>query len=185
VLLGECTDELGASEYLAWIHGQTVGAPPACDPVVERAVIEVLLEAIDDGLVRSAHDCSEGGLAVAVAESAMMDRESPFGVRLSLADQPGVRPRALLFGEAQARIVVSTPDPAGLLAVAHRAGVRAAVIGEVGEPGGTFSLTVGEETVSCPVGVLAEAYHEAIPRIMSQVASASDDAVAAATVGAS
>ena len=79
VLLGEPTNELGGSEYLKTIHGIVAGAPPECDLARERALIEALLEAIALGAVRSAHDCSDGGFAVALAESAIMDRNRPMG----------------------------------------------------------------------------------------------------------
>ncbi|HVZ77121.1 MAG TPA: phosphoribosylformylglycinamidine synthase subunit PurL, partial [Gemmatimonadaceae bacterium] len=65
VLLGECSDELGGSEYLHRIHGLVAGAPPSCDLAAERALHMATLQAIRAGVVRSAHDCSEGGLAVA------------------------------------------------------------------------------------------------------------------------
>ncbi|HKH93495.1 MAG TPA: phosphoribosylformylglycinamidine synthase subunit PurL, partial [Gemmatimonadaceae bacterium] len=67
VLLGENTDELGGSEYLARVHDVVAGRPPRCDLARERAVIATLLDAIRSGAVRSAHDCAEGGLAVALA----------------------------------------------------------------------------------------------------------------------
>jgi phosphoribosylformylglycinamidine synthase len=98
VLLGEPTNELGASEYLSRIHGQTAGAPPACDLAREKALIDALLDAIKAGAVASAHDCSEGGLAVALAESAMMDRDEPFGADVDLSPWAGLSTRALLLG---------------------------------------------------------------------------------------
>ncbi|HET9453633.1 MAG TPA: phosphoribosylformylglycinamidine synthase subunit PurL, partial [Gemmatimonadaceae bacterium] len=85
VLLGEPTDELGASEYLARIHDVVAGAPPACDLARERALIDALLAAIAAGSVRSAHDCSEGGLAVALAECCMMQRDAQHGANIDLS----------------------------------------------------------------------------------------------------
>src|SRR6185437_6701952 len=79
VLLGEPTAELGASEYLARIHGLVAGAPPACRPDEERALIDAVLEAIEGGVVDSAHDCSDGGLAVALAECCIMHRSMQLG----------------------------------------------------------------------------------------------------------
>src|SRR5512132_1836343 len=131
VLLGENTDELGGSEYLARIHGEVAGRPPRCDLARERAVVETLLEAIRDGTVRSAHDCAEGGLAVALAECVMMDRARPTSARVNLTPWRALPRRALLFGEAQGRVVVSTPDAAAVLAIASRHGVPARAIGEV------------------------------------------------------
>src|SRR5919199_5397994 len=75
VLLGEPSDELGGSEYLARIHGTVAGTPPRCDLERERALIEALLESIRMGIVSWAHDCSDGGLGVALAECAIADDE--------------------------------------------------------------------------------------------------------------
>ncbi len=105
-LLGETREELGASEYLALRFGLVRGEPPSLDLARERAVQRACLEAIRLGLVRSAHDCSEGGLAVALAESCMGGAGgSSIGVEVELGGT--IRPDALLFGESQSRIVVS------------------------------------------------------------------------------
>ena len=178
VLLGENTDEVGGSEYLARIHGIVAGRPPRCDLGRERVVIDTLLDAIRSGAVRSAHDCAEGGLAVALAECVMMDRAQPTSARVDLSHWRALPARALLFGEAQARIVVSTPDPSAVLAIAARHGVPARAIGEVTRASEAFTLTTGSLTLSSPVASLAEAYHEAIPSIMSRAASAQDVALA-------
>ena len=178
VLLGENTDELGGSEYLARIHDEVAGRPPRCDLAHERALVEALLEAIRDGTVRSAHDCAEGGLAVALAECVMMDRAQPTSARVDLSAWRSLPQRALLFGEAQGRVVVSSPDPDAVLAIAGRQGVPARVIGEVTSASTPFTMTVGGTTIDVAVSALAESYHEAIPRIMSRAASAQDVALA-------
>jgi phosphoribosylformylglycinamidine synthase subunit PurL len=168
----------GGSEYLARVHGVVAGRPPRCDLGRERALIDTLLDAIRSGAVRSAHDCAEGGLAVALAECVMMDREQPTSARVDLSHWGALPVRALLFGEAQARVVVSTPDPSAVLAIAERHGVPARAIGEVTRASETFTVTTGSVALSAPVAMLAEAYHEAIPRIMSRTASAQDVALA-------
>jgi len=167
VLLGTPTSELGASEYLARIHGVVAGAPPACDPAFERRVIDALLDAIRAGHVSSAHDCSDGGLAVALAECAMANHELLFGAEIDLSAWSALPLRALLFGEAQARIIVSTSAPAAVLAIAKKAGVPAAAIGTVRAASRGFAIRVGHDSFNAPAERLAEAYHEAIPRIMS------------------
>ena len=177
VLLGEPTDELGASEYLARIHGVTAGAPPRCDLERERALVDTLLEAIGAEFVSSAHDCSEGGLLVAIAESAVMDRERPMGVEVDLSAFAGLPRRAVLFGEAQGRAIVSTPDPASVLQIAAERGVPARAIGRIGQPGGEFVLTLGAGQGRVPVAELSAAWHDAIPRLMTRVAAATDEAV--------
>jgi phosphoribosylformylglycinamidine synthase len=166
VLLGECTDELGASEYLLRVHGLTIGEPPACNPATERSLIDALLEAIAAGVVRSAHDCSDGGLAVALAECAMMARDYAFGFAVDLSPWTTLPHRALLFGEAHGRVVVSTADSTTVLKIAQRYGVPARVIGRVTEADTGASFTISDDTFTAPINWLAKAFHEAIPQAM-------------------
>jgi phosphoribosylformylglycinamidine synthase subunit PurL len=172
VLLGDCTDELGASEYLLAIHGLTIGEPPVCDPSRERALIEALLESIRSGAVRSAHDCSDGGLAVALAECAMADRERMFGFAVDLSAWATLPHRALLFGEAHARVIVSTADADAVVQIAQRHGVPARVIGTVTTTDGGAQFTISDDTFSAPIAWLAKAFHEAIPLAMDGEAPA-------------
>jgi phosphoribosylformylglycinamidine synthase len=167
VLLGVPTEELGGSEYLATIHGIVAGQPPRCDLERERATIDALLEAIAAGLVHSAHDCSEGGLAVALAECAIGDRERHVGAEVTLDEWSDLPLRALLFGEAQARIVVSTPEPQRVLDVAARHGVPAHTVGSVRPGSDALTITAAGRTMSAPLARLARAYHDAIPRLMT------------------
>jgi phosphoribosylformylglycinamidine synthase II len=165
VLLGEPSDELGASEYLSRIHGVVAGAPPRSDLERERGVIDALLEAIRAGLIRSAHDCSEGGLAVALAECAMADREAMLGATVDLGAWDSLPARAVLFGEAQARVVVSTAEPARVIATAERHGVPACEIGEVTqEP--WLRIRAGDRAVEAPLARLASVYYDSIASIM-------------------
>jgi phosphoribosylformylglycinamidine synthase len=130
ILLGETRPELGASEYLAVRHGLESGAPPALDLVAEKRLQELLVEAATRGLLRSAHDCSEGGAAIALAECAI---RSGFGVDVALPDLGG-RPELALFAESCARAVAScAPAQAdALLQLARAHGVPAARIGTTG-----------------------------------------------------
>ncbi|HEY0972400.1 MAG TPA: phosphoribosylformylglycinamidine synthase subunit PurL [Gemmatimonadales bacterium] len=182
VLLGENTDELGASEYLVRVHGVVAGSPPRCDLDAERKLIDALLGAIEAGAVRSAHDCSDGGLAVALAECAMMDRTRARGATVDLSPWQRLPLRALLFGEAQGRVVVSTPDPDAVLAIAARHGVPARRVGTVGESGQPLSFTVGERVIDAPLDRIAAAYHDAIPDIMNRPALGAGATEAAASV---
>jgi phosphoribosylformylglycinamidine synthase len=166
VLLGDNTAELGASEYLQRVHGLTIGAPPACDPAAERALIDTLLEAIAAGHVRSAHDCSDGGLAVALAEKAILSRESPLGFSVDLTAWVDLPLRALLFGEAQGRVVVTTRDVDGLRAVAARHGVPCHVIGEVVDASAGVEFIIGAVSARSALDPLARAFHDTIPGIM-------------------
>ncbi|MBO8167217.1 MAG: phosphoribosylformylglycinamidine synthase subunit PurL [Kosmotoga sp.] len=102
VLIGENKEELGGSEYLKVIHGLEKGEVPQLDLEVERRVQAFCLECIADGLVKSAHDCSDGGLAVALAESCI---SGSIGAELHVYKT--MRTDALLFGESQSRIIIS------------------------------------------------------------------------------
>ncbi|MCU0636525.1 MAG: phosphoribosylformylglycinamidine synthase subunit PurL [Gemmatimonadaceae bacterium] len=166
VLLGNCTDELGGSEYLQRIHDTLAGAPPTCDLLAERRLVDALLAAIADGVVRSAHDVSDGGLAVALAECCMLDRERPHGAAIDVTGWPALPERALLFGEAQGRVVVSTDSPDEVVTIAQRHGVPARVIGTVTDASQGLVLTTLTHRVTAPIATLADAYHTAIPRIM-------------------
>ena len=110
VLLGETKEELGASEYLASIHGLTAGAPPALDLEREKRLQSLCLTAARERLLSSAHDVTEGGLAIAVAEACISRPEQPIGASVTLASS--LRPDALLFGESQSRVLVSLPRTA-------------------------------------------------------------------------
>ncbi|MCE9601568.1 MAG: hypothetical protein K8S21_05045 [Gemmatimonadetes bacterium] len=184
VLLGENTDELGGSEYLAWVHGVVAGAPPVCDLAAEKKLIDALLESIRAGLVRSAHDCSEGGIAVALAESCMADRERTTGATIDLGAWSALPSRALLFGEAQGRVVISTAKVAEVLAIAARHGVPARAIGTVTDARDGLRITAGPMKLAITTARMAEAYHEALPRAMQRAAAeavAHDPALEGAT----
>jgi phosphoribosylformylglycinamidine synthase len=131
VLLGGTKEELGGSEYLRLVHGLEGDAPPTIDLDTEKRVQEVCLAAADRGWLRSAHDLSEGGLAVALAEGAFHAARGT-GCVVDLA--AGIRSDALLFGESQSRIVVTTTATRrkALLALARAKGVQASVIGRTG-----------------------------------------------------
>ena len=166
VLLGDCTDEIGGSEYLATIHGAIGGTPPACDLDHERNLIATLLQAIRAGVVASAHDCSDGGLAIAVAECIMADPGKMFGADIDLGAWDSLPLRAVLFGEAQGRVVISSGEAERVLEIAARNGVPARVIGTVTELAEGFTIRAGGRVLQIGTEPAAAAYHEAIPRIM-------------------
>jgi phosphoribosylformylglycinamidine synthase len=153
-LLGETKAELGGSELLQVVHGRAAGAPPALDTAVERKLHDVVLEAAREGLLRSAHDPSDGGLAVALAECAFRNGEPGLGGSFDLPE--GLRPDVLLFSESASRMIVTTRDEPRLLALAARQGVPAARLGEVG--GSQLVLRAGGRTL---VDVAVASLHEA------------------------
>jgi phosphoribosylformylglycinamidine synthase len=178
LLLGTSRDELGGSEYLYVMHGLVAGEPPQVDLPGERALQQALLAMIAEGLLRSAHDCAEGGLACALAESAIGDGGRPRGVEVALVDPlPAV---SLLFGESQGRAVVScsAPDAAVVARVARSHGVPCAEIGRVGAVGGRFHIRAGSSSLDCGVRELADAFYGAIPALMDAPAAATLDPAA-------
>lgn len=106
ILLGDCKEELGGSEYLKTIHKLTKGDCPELDLKLEESVQKTALEAIRKGLLNSTHDCSEGGLASALAECCISYKENMIGVTIDRLDS-NIRKDALLFGESQSRIIIS------------------------------------------------------------------------------
>ncbi|MGI8499613.1 MAG: phosphoribosylformylglycinamidine synthase subunit PurL [Hassallia sp.] len=99
--------ELGASEYLATIHNTVAGKPPRVDFELERCVQRICREGIRNGWIRSAHDCAEGGLAVALAECCIAGKLGA-SINLGLASSNSqLRWDEVLFGEGGARIIVS------------------------------------------------------------------------------
>jgi phosphoribosylformylglycinamidine synthase len=169
VLLGDNRGELGGSEYLAQVHGITAGEPPTLDLARERALQQLLVEAIRDGLIDSAHDCSEGGLAIALAEACF--DTGGLGVHVDVASVGGitdaVRIDATVFGESASRVVVSSDGDRveRLLGAAKTAGVPATVIGKTG--GDRIQVFVdGMEALDVLVADAEEAWATAIERKM-------------------
>ncbi len=130
-LIGQSLEEIGGSEYLKLVSSEIKGKPPRLDQALEKNVQALCLDWIQNGHLASAHDCAEGGLAVALAECAMSGEEM-LGAKIIL--QSTLRPDALWFGETQSRIVVtySPDDEAQLIAEAKKANVPFEVIGTVG-----------------------------------------------------
>lgn len=106
VLLGETYDELGGSEYLKVMHHRIAGQPPQLDLGVERALQKLVLTAINKGIINSAHDCAEGGIAVAIAESCIAGN---IGATVNLPPKR-FAPSSSLFSESQSRIIVSIAE---------------------------------------------------------------------------
>ncbi len=157
-------DEIGGTEYLASVRGQTTGDAPHLDLEEEQAVQGAMLDLIRGGLVRSAHDISDGGLAVCLAECAL----DGLGAEIEL-DADGLRLDAVLFGEAQSRIVftASADDGEMVQDTIVGTGAQAVPIGRV--TGDRLRITVGGETVvDEPAAALAEPYHATIPAAMSR-----------------
>lgn len=159
VLLGETREELGASEYLATIHGRVAGAPPALDLQKEKRLQELCLTAAHERILSSAHDVAEGGLAVALAEACITKPDGPIGAQVTL---PGnLRPDILLFSESQSRVLASLPQTAfaRLQKLARAADVSLTLLGTVG---GT-DLTISNY-LQLPTDLLQREWRTALAR---------------------
>lgn len=185
ILLGEPVDMsdplqgLGGSAYLQQVHGLKAGTPPRCNLTTERELHLALRSLIHSGIVKSAHDCSEGGLAVAVAESCISHqsaRETPrlIGARVDLSafipeasdGKAGSRLDALLFGETQGRIVITT-NPLDAVKATERAkllGIKATRLGTVG--GETLAVSTPGRELSWPLAELYDLWWNSIARAM-------------------
>ena len=196
LLLGDVVDAgdklqgLGGSAYLKQIHGKKTGVPPRLDLEKEKSLHDALRGWIAQGLIKSAHDCSEGGLSVCLAESCIsqqMARETPRLIGASV-DLTGAAPErsapsseakapvspvsarirtdALLFGETQSRIVISTTAQNGIkvLGQARALGIAATKIGQVG--GNELKIKTAEDEFVWPVVELYDLWWNSIRRTM-------------------
>jgi phosphoribosylformylglycinamidine synthase len=146
VLLGEDRGELGGTEYLKVVHGLVRGAPPALDLAAERALQSLLVDLASARLVGSAHDCSDGGLAVTLAECCFDTAGIGAEISIDAADvspEDAINRVAALFGESATRVIVSTAVDAltDVLERAVAAGVPARVVGRTG--GNLLRIAVG------------------------------------------
>ena len=116
LLVGEPGNELGASHYLKIVHGRKEGPPPRLDFAREQALQAAIRALIKIGLVESAHDCSEGGLAIALVESCLSGPE-PHGAEVDFGET-GLRADVLIFNETQSRIVISVKKQNASVALA-------------------------------------------------------------------
>jgi phosphoribosylformylglycinamidine synthase subunit PurL len=148
LLIGSSHNDLGGSEYMTVEHGIVAGRPPALDLTRERATHKLILEAAGAALLRSAHDCSEGGMLVALAECCML---GGIGVRCpALRLEAPVRPESAFFGESPSRFIVSVPSRAmpEMQTLARRHHVEISLIGLAGgdviEFEGQFRVSIAE-----------------------------------------
>jgi phosphoribosylformylglycinamidine synthase len=176
VIVGATEGHLGGSAYWAELCGFIGGDAPPVDLEHEARLQRFLVAAAEARLVRSAHDCSEGGLAVALAESAIGGpyAERGFGAIADLQSYaPGLSAEQLLYGEDQGRVVLSVAPAAlpGLRAILVRHGLRGYLAGEVRAPGTALEVVVPGSVHRWPVDRLRSVYDDAIPRRMREVVS--------------
>jgi len=157
LLIGETLGWLGQSVYLRDICGREEGAPPPIDLVAERQHGEFVRTLIRDGLVTAAHDLSDGGLLVALAEMAMASR-----IGVVLEAPPGAPAHAFWFGEDQARYVVTAKDAE---IVAQRAKAAGVPLLRLGATGGRVLAVAGERPL--PIGDLLSRFEDWLPAYMA------------------
>ena len=164
IQLGRTRGHVGGSEYLSVIHGITAGDAPDLDLEEERQLQQVLIECAAARLLKSAHDCSDGGLAVALAECCMGAGARLVGAEVDVSGA-GVRQDFLLFGEDQTRAIVSAGAAGAhtVLEIAGKHRVPAEVMGRVGGD----RLMIGKE-VDLDVREMARAYSGAIGNLMER-----------------
>jgi phosphoribosylformylglycinamidine synthase len=153
---------LAGSEYLAHVHGQVIGKP-GIDLDAEARLQSLLIALASDALLRSAHDCSDGGLAVAVAESAVLGGIGLVGDPDVMAPGRDGRWDAALFGEAPSRVVASCAGPQAeeVVQAARTLGVPVLRLGTVGGERFTFAGLVDE-----PLDALADAFDNGLDRAL-------------------
>ncbi|HEX6574094.1 MAG TPA: phosphoribosylformylglycinamidine synthase subunit PurL [Gemmatimonadaceae bacterium] len=182
LLAGDTFDELGGSEYLARVHDIVAGQPPRCDLPVEAKSIDALLEAIGEGLISSAHDVSDGGIAVAVAECCVANREKMHGADVDLSSMGDLPPRAAFFSETQGRYVLSTNAPDQVERIMKKHGVPVRRVGAVRSSRHNLTITYRDRVISTSLSDAASAWHDAIPEIMSAPALAREPEAAMTVV---
>jgi phosphoribosylformylglycinamidine synthase subunit PurL len=164
-LIGPVGHELGGSQYLKIIHGQKAFLPPRLNYDLELGIQAVVLALIRRGLVKSAHDCSEGGFAVALAECCISG-ERRMGASVDLGNRRA-RLDEILFNESQSRVIISVgpEDSAATEAVCKSAEIPFSRVGKVG--GSDLVLSTRGETLRWDVAELYQAWYVSIERAMS------------------
>jgi phosphoribosylformylglycinamidine (FGAM) synthase-like enzyme len=153
LLLGATREELGGAAWASVIHGHLGGRPPSVDLAAERKLADLLAALAGQGLLSSAHDLADGGLAQALTESAL---RHGIGARLALRGDPFVA----LFSESTARALVTTTDPAAVRTTAERAGVP---VTELGTTGGDALAVDG--LLELPLAELRAAWTATLPAL--------------------
>jgi len=168
ILLGELSQEVGGSEYLKLIHNLKVGKPPHLDLEKEKAVQRTCLEVIREGLVSSAHDLSEGGLAVALAECCVSNSAHRIGAFINLSPFTShlsrVTASALLFGETQSCIIISC-HPKNFTPIKDIANKNKASVLKLGKVGGdSLIISSNKKLIDIKVDELSKIWHSSLSR---------------------
>jgi phosphoribosylformylglycinamidine synthase II len=173
ILLGVTREDLGGTEYLKVLHHREQGSPPLLNLDNEKVVQDCTVHLIKSGLVQSAHDCSDGGLAVALAESCVSGPHRKLGAVVQL-QLDRLRRDALLFGESQSRVVLSVkPERVQqVLETARSMGVQAARLGEVGGDRLVITITDRESSLGTKIdldlGIVFDHWAHSLERALTK-----------------
>jgi phosphoribosylformylglycinamidine synthase len=162
VLIGHSNSHVGQSLWLDVCHGRREGMPPPVDLAAERRAGECIRQLIAEKIVSAVHDCSDGGAAVAIAEMALA---SNIGMAMTVVEQIP-NPGAILFGEDQARYVVTTRDEAAVRAAANAAQLFAVNIGATSGDSLSFDLLSRGGVQSVSIADLRAAHEGFFPHLM-------------------
>jgi len=163
VTLGALNGCLGGSEYLRTIHGKIQGPIPHLNLELEMGIQELCLEAIKKGIIKSAHDLSDGGLAVNISESIVHSKQG-LGARLDVVRK--LQNNELLFGECQSVVVVTLEESAlyQLILLAQKLDMHTQTIGRVTD---TNSLVINDQ-INISRIKMENAYFNSLEKIMTQ-----------------
>jgi len=164
VVLGKTVGQIGGSEYLSLIHGIVAGEVPDLDIQMEKKLHDFTLGLIGKKLVKSAHDCSEGGLIISICESLFGAHKKGNQLGAKLDIPVDIRPDRYLFGEDQSRMVISTSDAnyKKIWALGKECGVETSVVGRITGDG---TLSVGA-VVNEPVKTLLDIHESSLEKIV-------------------
>lgn len=171
MIMGTLKGALGGSAFLQIVHNELVGDTPDIDLDFERRVQEALIDAINKDILHSAHDVSDGGLAVAVAECCIGNPDGPMGANIHVHRK--IRDDELMFSENQSLIVVSLPED-NLLEIeriASQYNVPCTTIGRVRGDRFTFN-----DKIDVSIHEMKQWYEESIPGMMEQPVTVSQEA---------
>ena len=183
ILVGKIGDELGGSRFLKVCHGKKIGPPPQVDLAHEIEIQNAVRDLIRAGLVQSAHDCSEGGLAVALAESCFNPKQR-FGAEIDLGgveapvsgagnlDNAAGTAATTLFNESQSRIIISvrSENVEKTMSILNVRGVPSKKLGKIG--GDQLRIRVNDQKFAWPIADLYDDWWNSIRRLVESDSSA-------------
>src|SRR5438270_1348318 len=183
ILVGKIGDELGGSRFLKVCHGKKIGPPPQVDLAHEIEIQNAVRDLIHAGLVQSAHDCSEGGLAVALAESCFNPKQR-FGAEIDLGgveapvsgagnlDNAAGTAATTLFNESQSRIIISVrpENVEKTISILSERSVPSKKLGKIG--GDQLRIQMNDQKFEWPIADLYDDWWNSIRRLVESDSSA-------------